>query len=460
MLERARKARQVLATPIDGASLAAFRVLYGALAAFGAFRFLAYGWIDPFYVTPQLHFTYWGFGWVQPLGSAGMHAVFAMMLAFGIAIALGWFYRFAIVGYVLLFTYVELIDVTNYLNHYYLMSLLGLRMAFMPLGQVYGLDARRRGNRASVPRWMLDVLKLQVACVYVYAAIAKLNADWLLDAQPLAIWLAARSDLPVVGRWLDEHWVALAMSWGGFLYDLTIVGWLSWRPTRPFAYALVLVFHGAVGVLFSIGLFPWIMAAATTLYFSPGWPRRVLGPVLARIESRTSEAQPFALPHVLAVVLALLALAQVVVPLRGHLYEGDINWHEQGMRWSWRVLCREKNGSVTYRVRTAERQREYYVTPRRYLTSAQEREMSSQPDLILQLAHRIADDLRARGERGVEVRVDALASLNGRPFERLIDPDVDLTTIDDGIAPATWILRRELSARERSRSRLAQYPTR
>lgn len=432
-----RELRDRLRTPTDGASLAVFRVLYGLLAAFGAFRFLAYGWIDAFYVTPTFHFTYWGFEWIAPLSSAGMHAVFVAMLVLGVLITLGLFYRFSIVAYVALFTYVELIDVTNYLNHYYLMSLLGLWLAFMPLGDVLGLDGRRRGtSRTSVPGWMIDVLRLQVACVYVYAAMAKLNADWLLEGQPLAIWLSARSDLAIVGPYLEKEWVALAMSWGGFLYDLTIVGWLSWKRTRPFAYVVVLGFHGAVGVLFSIGLFPWIMAAATTLFFAPEWPRRFLK--LPAIEIET----PHRLARGLAPALMILALLQVLVPLRAHLYEGDVNWHEQGMRWSWRVLCREKNGSVTYRVRTANRPHEYYIPPSRYLTSAQEREMGGQPDLILQLAHRIADDLRARGERDVEVRVDAVASLNGRPFERLIDPDVDLARVENGFARAAWILPR------------------
>lgn len=66
--------------------------------------------------------------------------------------------------------------------------------------------------------------------------------------------------------------------------------------------------------------------------------------------------------------------------------------------------------------------------------------MSGQPDLILQLAHAIAADFRARGHVGVEVRVDALVSLNGRPAARLIDPDVDLARVSDGLSRATWIL--------------------
>lgn len=438
--------------PRDAASLAAFRVLYGVLACVGALRFLVYGWIDSFFVTPTFHFHYWGFDWVQPLGSAGMHAVFAVLAVLGALIALGLFYRMAIVAYVLLFTWAELIDVTNYLNHYYLVSALGLWMIFMPLGQTWGLDARRRGALTSLPRWMGDALRLQVACVYVFAALAKFNTDWLFDAQPLTIWLAARTDLPGFGAWLDTPGLAHVMSWGGFLYDLTIVGWLSWRPTRRFAFAAVIGFHTAVGLLFNIGMFPWIMGAAATLFFASDWPRRLpwsgtrLDSMTGWLTARFAHPMP-RIPGLLSVGLLALALVQVAVPLRANLYEGDVLWHEQGMRWSWRVLCREKNGSVSYRVTTAERDREVRVPPSRYLTSGQEREMAGQPDLILQLAHRIAADFRARGETGVEVRVDALASLNGRPLARLIDPEVDLASVSDGLRQASWILPRPEDAR-------------
>jgi hypothetical protein len=80
------------------------------------------------------------------------------------------------------------------------------------------------------------------------------------------------------------------------------------------------------------------------------------------------------------------------------------------------------------------------VPPRRYLTDRQERDFATQPDLILQLAHRIADDFSAReGVRPV-VQVDAIASLNGRPPARLIDPEVDLAGTSDSLSRAAWIL--------------------
>lgn len=66
--------------------------------------------------------------------------------------------------------------------------------------------------------------------------------------------------------------------------------------------------------------------------------------------------------------------------------------------------------------------------------------MSGQPDLILQLAHIIAEDFRSRGIHDVEVRAETWVSLNGRPPQALIDPSRDLAREVDGLGPASWIL--------------------
>jgi hypothetical protein len=105
------------------------------------------------------------------------------------------------------------------------------------------------------------------------------------------------------------------------------------------------------------------------------------------------------------------------------------------MRFAWKVMVREKHGSVTFHVRDPATGRRVEVPPRRYLTAKQEREMAAQPDLILALARHIARDLG-----GVEVRAEAWVSLNGRPPRLLVDPDVDLARARDGLAPKPWIL--------------------
>ena len=131
---------------------------------------------------------------------------------------------------------------------------------------------------------------------------------------------------------------------------------------------------------------------------------------------------------------------QVLVPLRHHLYGGNVLWHEQGMRMAWKVMVREKNGSVTYLVTSKKARRTWYVEPREYLTDRQSRELQGQPDLVLQLAHHVAKDFRARGHDDVEIRAEAIVSLNGRSAAPMIDSSVDLSLVEDGLGKAHWIL--------------------
>ena len=433
--------------PTDAAALAAFRVLFGLLATWIPARFLASGWVDRFYVRPSFFFPYWGFEWVRPLPAPWMHGVFVAMAICGLLIALGLFYRPAIIAFFLLFTYAELIDVTTYLNHYYLVSLLALVMSVLPLHRLWSLDAWRRPTlaAATLPRWMTWLVRFQVGVVYLFAAHAKLTSDWLLHAQPLQIWLGARTSPPLVGQWFELIEVAYAMSWAGFLYDATIPLWLSWRRTRPVAYVVLLVFHAATGFLFQIGMFPWIMSIAALVFFEPSWPRTALRALRVRTDAPlvTDVHRPpsFAGARAAAAAAVLTWCAfHLAMPLRAYAYGGNVLWHEQGMRWSWRVLCREKSGSVTYRVRARGWRSEREVPPRDYLTRDQEVEFSTQPDMILSLAQHIAGEYVARGERDVEVRVDAWVSLNGRRMARLIDPDADLATAERSLRPAPWIL--------------------
>src|SRR5690606_545059 len=123
---------------------------------------------------------------------------------------------------------------------------------------------------------------------------------------------------------------------------------------------------------------------------------------------------------------ALYCLVQVILPLRFAFYGGNVAWHEQGMRFSWRVMLRAKGGSVDYLARDRGTGEVFRVPPHRYLTKFQESELSSQPDLIVQLAHHVARDFERRG-RDVAVFATAYSNLNGRRPAPLVDPTLDLT---------------------------------
>jgi vitamin K-dependent gamma-carboxylase len=419
----------VFSKPVDSASVVAHRFFLGAILCVSSVRFLASGWVERCYETPTFFFHYYGFEWVRVLPAPWMHVAYGVLAVLAALFALGVVPRLAAALFFALFTYVELIDVTNYLNHYYLVSILMLLYACFPV---------RRG--ATIPAWVLYLLRAQVAIVYFYAAVAKMGPDWLVHGQPLGIWLASRGETPLIGPLLVLPYVPLLASWAGFLNDLLAPLLLSNRKTRPFGFAMVVVFHTITHLLFDIGIFPFLMIANATLFFDPAWPRRL--PLVRRAFGEGPSVGTWGRTwRAWAAVLVATHLAfQVLFPLRTFAYGGDVLWHEQGMRWSWRVMLRKKTGDVSFRVRTREFDREKVVPSTRYLTMLQHMEMVGQPDLILQLAHHVAGDLARRGHHDVEVRVDAFVSVNGRPAARLIDPAVDLARVGDSMREARYIL--------------------
>ncbi|MBC8074323.1 MAG: HTTM domain-containing protein [Deltaproteobacteria bacterium] len=446
LLQRCSPTRWVAraCTPVDIASLAALRIGVGALLLISVVRFWAMGWIDELYVMPRSWLPYWGFGWIEPLPSPAMHAVFVAMAACALLVTLGLSYRLAAIGLLLSFVFVELLDATNYLNHYYLVSLLLLGAVLAPLGRAWSLDAwlGRVQRRQHVPAWMVAAVRLQLGLVYLFAGVAKLGTDWLVHAQPLRLWLPVHADMPVVGPWLAAPALAHVLSIGGAVFDLAVFPALLWARTRPWAYAAVIGFHTVTGLLFPIGMFPWIMIVATTVFFAPDWPRRWI--TRLRAEEVVSPAHP-SIPRGRAAVLGALALGawfgvQLALPLRSLAYPGNVSWHEQGHRFAWRVMVVEKTGWIEYRVVDGATGRTWWVDPSLELTRRQSAMLAVQPDLILRHAHRIAQRFRDGGVDDVQVYADAFVAFDGRPSTRMIDPAVDLAAVQDGLDAYAWVL--------------------
>ena len=112
--------------------MALFRVAMGLLGAFSAARFLAKGWVEALYLAPDHHLTYPWFPWVRPLPAPLMYVAVAAMIPLGLAVAAGWRTRLAAAGFVVVFTYCELIDAALYLNHYWFVTLTFALLAVLP----------------------------------------------------------------------------------------------------------------------------------------------------------------------------------------------------------------------------------------------------------------------------------------------------------------------------------------
>lgn len=431
------------------APLIIFRVLFGLIMLVSIVRFWAKGWIYELYIMPEFFFPYYGFEWVKPLGEWGMYGVFALLIISAVGITVGACYRVSIILFFLLFSYVELIDKTNYLNHYYFVSIVSFLMIWLPANRFFSVDSKFKPSISSetVPAWTISILKLQLAIVYFYAGIAKLNYDWMLEALPLRMWLPVHNDLPLIGPLLNEVWVAYFFSWFGAIYDLTIPFFLLKSTTRPYAYIAVIAFHLLTWVLFPIGMFPFIMVFATLIFFSEDFHKKLLVRlgrgfrIRFRInpESTVASAKTFNNAFIKYGLACFIAF-QLLFPLRYLAYPGNIFWTEEGYRFSWRVMLMEKAGYVTFHVKDSATGAEGEVYPSDYLTPNQEKMMSTQPDMILQFAHFVEEEYKRKGIKDPEVRAEAYVTLNGKGNRPFINSLVDLTKERENYLPKKWIL--------------------
>lgn len=424
---------------ISIAPLVIFRLVWAFMLLVSVIRFAWNGWIKTMYIDPQFYFPF--ISGVEPLPGAGMYVVFILMGLAALGMLLGYFYRLSAVLFFLLFTYVELLDKTNYLNHYYFVSLVCFLLIFLPAHRAFSLDVRLRkiAEISHIPFWQVAVLRLQLGIVYFFAGLAKFTYDWLFLAQPLKIWLASKTSLPILGPLLKFKITAYFFSWFGMIYDLSIAFFLSSRRSLPWAYAAVVVFHLMTWFLFPIGMFPFIMIAATTVFFPVAVHERILGKLQAffgksRVEVKFSKVPSYRL----AVFLSVFLFIQILLPLRAYCYPGDLFWNEQGYRFSWRVMLMEKSGAIHFQI--AEGNKKEWVDNREFLTPQQEKMMATQPDMIIQFARFLKQTYQQRGFENPVVTAESYVSLNGRPSRRFVNEKVNLAE-QDYFPTTNWIVQ-------------------
>ena len=257
------------------------------------------------------------------------------------------------------------------------------------------------------------------------------------------------------------------MTYGALFLDLFAVFLLVNRRTRVFVFLLIIVFHFMNSRLFNIGIFPWMMIAATAIFFPPAWPRRILkdmkrvhpfripsfvvgfafgfliggvlpssfSPVQALIgaigvaiaayhldepfrvlEAETTPIQQSTkgtsrqrnprskelsgLEPMKKWALTLLGIwvaAQLLVSFRHFAVAGNVHWTEESRILSWHMMLRTKTTFGEFVVTDRLTREVWLVDPGDYLTSLQQKRMSSRPNLILEFARPLENELRAEG---------------------------------------------------------------
>jgi hypothetical protein len=430
------------------ATLAFYRLAFGLMMLFSLIRFAALGWIEKLYILPSNRFTYYGFEWIPRLGNY-TYLLFLIAALAAFCVAIGYKYRIAIITFFLCFTYIELLDKTTYLNHYYFISIVSFVFIFLPANAYFSVDAKKNQKLSFqfIPKWNVDILKILIAIVYIYAGLAKINSDWLLEAMPLKIWLPTNNDLPIIKTILNQNWVHYAFSWSGMIYDLAIPFLLLYKPTRKFAFVLVVVFHILTRMLFPIGVFPFVMIISSLVFFEPSFHEKILQKIAAFFKINTEvfknnlqlETRKLSSKLIRGFLIAFIAF-QLAFPFRYLLYPNELFWTEEGYRFSWRVMLMEKAGYTQFKVVDAKTKQEIRVNNSLFLTTFQEKQMSFQPDFILEYAHILRNYYKKQGVANPQVYIESYVALNGRLSQKYIDPNVNLANEKESFKPKNWIL--------------------
>ncbi|WP_299059808.1 HTTM domain-containing protein [uncultured Polaribacter sp.] len=429
------------------APLAIFRLFFGLMMFASIVRFWANGWIEKLYLQPKFHFSYFGLDFIKPIGNY-TYILFIICAISSLMVAVGYKYRFAIITFFLSFLYIELMDKTTYLNHYYFITILSFLLIFLPANAYFSIDSfQKKKQFLNVSTWTIDCIKILLSIVYFYAGLAKINSDWLFRAMPLKIWLPSKYDLPFIGtNLMQQNWFHFAMSWSGLIYDLAIPFLLFYKRTRYVAFLFVVIFHVFTRVLFPIGMFPFIMIVSALIFFDASFHQKIINFIsnyLPKINIQTFDKYTFSKTKLAFIkpILIVFFVLQILIPWRYLLYPGELFWTEEGYRYSWRVMLMEKAGNATFRIKDLNTGNSFRVENSDFLTSFQEKQMSYQPDFIIEYAHFLGDHFTKQGHKNIGIFADSYVALNGRLSAKFVDESVNLyqkkiTTFK----PIDWIL--------------------
>ena len=313
----------------------------------------------------------------------------------------------------------------------------------LPANRSYSLDVRNEPKikRDYCYQWHLWIFKGTVLIVYFYSAVAKMYPDWI-HAVPIKIWFTQKADYPVIGSLLAQSWFQYVVAWGGIIFDLLIGPALLWKRTRKAAFISSLIFHGFNSIVFQVGIFPFMGIAFGLFYFEPEVIRRLFLKKKASFEVGQSFVKArFQVAKTAA--FSLFILFMVALPLRHHLFDGNVSWTEEGHRLSWRMMLRSKAGMVDVKVKRGNDT--YYVNLDEYLTPKQQRAIATRPDMFWYFIQHLKKELNEKGEGDYEgIYAVSNVSLNGRPPKALYDPTVDVSKVEwNRFSENEWVTRGE-----------------
>jgi len=417
--------KKYLDQPVENTPLIIFRIAFGLLIFLESFGAILLGWVKRVFIDPEFTFTFIGFEWLQPLPGFGMYVYFGLMGILGLSIMVGFYYRFSLGLFTLMWWGVYLMQKTSYNNHYYLLMLLCFMMLVVPAHRNASCDIRQKHvlPATTCPRWCIEIFKWQLLIVFTYAAIAKLYPGWL-HGDFISLSFSGKAHYPLVGNLLQQKWLQQLVIFGGIAYDLTIIPMMYWARTRKFGVVVSVAFHLFNSVVFGIGIFPFLMIASLVLFFPlETWQSRIPGYTSENVDNHHQT------PRYFCRILAVYFIIQLWLPLRHYFIPGDVFITEEGHRMAWRMMLRSKYGWTSFKLVNKKTGESWIVYPKEHLTEKQAHRMAGHPDMIWQFTRYLAKKYSKQGIRELEIYVNSNAYLNRTRFSPFIDPNVDMLSV-------------------------------
>jgi predicted DCC family thiol-disulfide oxidoreductase YuxK len=204
--------------------------------------------------------------------------VIGVWLAANIGLLLGFRTRLSGALLTVMLAFTLLADQQLYSNHLYLMTVVAGLLCIGDSGAALSLDARRGGARTDVPAWPVLLLKLQISVVYGYAALSKLNPDFL-SGSVVASYLRRDGPLALPADWRSVEPMlvlsVLAICMEGFL---AVALWLPrWRHV---AFPVALALHVGIAIwltpTYALSVFSLFMLPLLVLFLDPAPGRLTL----------------------------------------------------------------------------------------------------------------------------------------------------------------------------------------
>lgn len=377
---------------------------------------------------------YDGFEWIELLPSPYLDVLFAAWIAAAALFTLGYWFRVAGVVQFLGITYLFLSEQSIYNNHYYLFCLLSLLMIFTQADGMFSLKAwRSKSAVVEVPRWQLLFIQLQLFIVYFFGGVAKLNPDWLLHAEPMQTWLPDMfgDAYNSLGAEAANAW-AYFFAYSGLIIDLSVGFLLFHRHLKWLAMVVLVAFHTSNSFMFSIGYFPLFGVLSLVIFLSKpdiNWLLAKLG------QSKLPELTTQLVKPASAVTLlfVLWFVIQLLLPLRHFVMPGPVQWNMNGYLFAWYMKLNDYAPINRFEVELPGSSQRYTFDLEELTESASQRHLiCTHPFIAVDFAKDVEAHVKAQHNISGDVKVfcDSYVSLNGRPFQRKIDPTVDLTAVE------------------------------